>query len=229
MLLTVLLPTVTAILCSTLNAGTDIDRLDDIIKGGLVNRNFKPAAWNATTSTQRISPAQSEFYIYVEGLELIGPELQVSEFHTDDEQAKDGHRWLNMNVTEDDQEDGFFEKVKVYKVVQDCLQDEGGFSIASNLTFTASTCDPLTISWTKSCGEPGTPRQALSVGFSPKSAELVAEGVVTPMFDGNTKQDIFTVPNDDDSTDLFIYIDDPNIKAFIKAPYSEPYCSHIGP
>mmetsp|Transcript_23784 Transcript_23784/g.42088 ORF Transcript_23784/g.42088 Transcript_23784/m.42088 type:complete len:377 (+) Transcript_23784:1233-2363(+) len=214
MILVALIPAVTAFLCSTLNAGTDADRLDDIIKGGRVN-----PAWNATNPTQRISPAQSEFYIYVEGLELIGPELSVAEFHSDDELAKDGHKWLAMNVTEDDEEAGLFEKIKVYKIEQDCLQDEGGVSIVSNLTFEASTCDPLTIAWVKSCGEPSTPRRGLNVGFSPKSAELVSDGVVTPMFDGNTKDDIFIVPNDDDSTQIYIYITDPLIKAFVKAPY----------
>jgi hypothetical protein len=128
-----------------------------------------------------------------------------------------------MNVTEDDEEAGLFEKVKVYKVEQDCLQDDGGFSIVSNLTFTASTCDPMTIAWIKSCGEPNIPRRGLNVGFSPKSSELVFDGSPTLMFDGNTKDDIFTVPNDDDTTELFIYTTDPLLKAFVKAPYSEAY------
>jgi hypothetical protein len=44
----------------------------------------------------------------VVGLERIGPELQVSEFHTDDEQVKTGTGGLT--VTEDAQEDGFFKK-----------------------------------------------------------------------------------------------------------------------
>lgn len=70
------LPVVTAILCGTLNAGTDSDKLSDIINAGEVDRNLKPAAWNATSLSQHISPAQSEFYIYVEGLE-VGPDLKV--------------------------------------------------------------------------------------------------------------------------------------------------------
>lgn len=78
MSLLVIFPAVAAFICSTLNVGTDSDRFDDIIKRGLVNRTVYPAAWNAATPTQRISPAQSEFYIYVEKFELFGPEFDVN-------------------------------------------------------------------------------------------------------------------------------------------------------
>lgn len=61
-------------------------------------------------------------------------------------------KWIKMSVEEDEETAGYLEKLSVWKVRQDCMNKDGGATIYMNVTFTASTCDPITVNWYKVCG-----------------------------------------------------------------------------
>jgi len=217
----------TAFMCSSLNIGTDVKNTKDIVNAGQIQRNGKAAAWGSNP-TKKFPPTIAEFYIYVEGLAHLAPEFRVSarqemEFHHEDEDQEVMHTWVNMNVTEDDEEVGLLDKVTVYKVTQECLDREGGHTLLLNVTFTASTCDPITVNWKKVCGEPSKPSDTFFVGFSKSSKEIAESGVVTAMFDSNTEDDIHRVSYDEDITTLYIYTKNSNTPVYLSPPFGTSY------
>lgn len=126
-----------------------------------------------------------------------------------------------MNVTEDDEDVGLLDKLSVYKVTQECLDREGGHTMLLNVTFTAPTCDPVTISWKKICGEPSKPNEFFFVGFSKNSREVAEGGAVTARFDGNTEDDIHKVAYDEDQTTLYIYTRNTDTPVYMSPPFGE--------
>ena len=182
------------------------------------------AAWGKNP-TKKFPPTIDEFYLYVEGLSHLAPEYQVRtkqemEYHHEDEDAEVMHTWLKMNVTEDDEDVGLLDKLTVYKITQECLERDGGHTLLLNITFTASTCDPITVSWYKICGEPRTASKGFMVGFAKTSKEVATDGVVTEMFDGNTEDDIHKVPYDEDETTFYIYSKG-DAPVFMGSPFGE--------
>lgn len=150
---------------------------------------------------------------------MLGPKFDVQEFHHEDENKDDDHRWLFMNVTIDEKIDGLFKDYRAYKIIQQCVDREGGTTLRVNVTFKAFTCDPITFNWLKACGEPTATRQNLNIGLKETSSELVRSGVVTSLFDGNIKNKVYIVPNEVESLTVYGYLTD----SFLKAYYNEPY------
>lgn len=157
-------------------------------------------------------------FFYVSGLE-IGSEYSVAEFHHEDEKLADSFKWVKMNVTLDDVNSGFFEKLTVYKITQECFDRDGGTTLRMNVTFTASGCDPLPINWYKVCGEPTLTREGLSIGFSPASKELVKDGVPQLAFDGNLAEDFTVISSDVDVSTIYVKMNDAFSRTFYRSPY----------
>lgn len=208
------LPFTLAILCSELDIGTDIDKIGNVIQEGVVQ-----AGWSYSDASHKSSPPEGEIYFYVKGLNLLGSTFEVTEFHHDDEYKDDEHKWLFMNITIDEKIDGLFKDITAFKVIQECVDRDGGTTIKMNITFKAFTCDPLTINWLKVCGEPTKTKDGLSIGFSKTSSELVSGGVVTKSFDGNIKNKNYVVTNEEVTTSIFMYNSNMFDKVFFKEPY----------
>lgn len=209
-----ILSTSLAFLCSEIDIGTDVDKIGNVVSEGVVQEG-----WNYHDASYKSSPPQGEVYFYVKGLELLGPTFEVTEFHHEDEYRDDSHKWVFMNVTVDEKIDGLFKDFTAYKVTQECVDREGGSTIHMNITFSAITCDPITINWLKVCGEPTATRAGLNIGLSKKSSEIVTNGVVTSTFDGNTKNNVYKVATDEATTKIYMYHSD----LFSKTFYNEPY------
>lgn len=201
-------------LCSTLDIGTDISRIGDIVSGGVVQ-----PGWTYQDASYKSSPPESNLYFYVRGLEYLGPEFRVTAFHHEDEAKPDEMKWLFMNVTLDESLSGFFNEYNVFKVEQKCLDKEGGTTLRLNVTFTAPTCDPVTVNWMKVCGEPTIKREGLMIGLSGASNELVVDGDTTPAFDGNTKVDSYTISSDEDFSTVYLYMTDVYARTYFRSPY----------
>lgn len=140
-------------------------------------------------------------------------------FHHEDEKKPDDHKWIWMNVTKDEKISGLFTEYTVYKVEQECLNREGGTTLHMNVTFGASGCEPITINWLKVCGQPTATRDGLMIGFGKTSNELSLNGVPTLLFDGNTKDDYYTVSSDFDTLTIYMYMNAENIKTFLNSPF----------
>jgi len=203
-----------AILCSQVDIGTDVSTIGNVISGGAVQ-----AGWNYHDASYKSSPAQSEIYFYVKGFNLLGPKFEVQEFHHEDEKAEDDHRWLFMNVSIDEKVNGLFKDYRAYKVIQQCVDREGGTTLRVNVTFKAFSCDPITFNWIKVCGEPTATRESLYIGLKETTSEVVKNGVVTSLFDGNIKQKVYTVQTEVESLTFYAYLG----QGFLKAFYNEPY------
>ena len=202
------------ILCSQIDIGTDVDRIGNVVKSGVVQ-----PGWSYHDASYKSSPPQGEIYFYVKGLDLLGPTYEVIEFHHDDETKDDNHKWIFMNVTIDEKIGGLFKDYVAYKIDQECIEREGGSTIRLNVTMKALTCDPITFNWMKVCGEPTATKEDLNVGLSKTTSEIVKKGVVTSTFDGNIKNDIYKVTSEDLSTKFYLY----HSSSFAKTFYKEPY------
>jgi hypothetical protein len=209
-----LLTSTAAILCSELDIGTDISTIGNVINDGVVQ-----PGWNYHDAAFKSSPAQSEIYFYVKGLSLLGPEFDLQDFHHEDEKNDDEHRWIFMNVTVDEKIDGLFKDIRAFKVTQQCVDRDGGTTLRMNVTFKAFSCEPVTFNWLKVCGEPMATRDGLSIGLKETSSEIVRNGIVTSLFDGNIKSRVYVVPDDVETLTIYAYLTETFLKAFYKEPY----------
>lgn len=203
-----------AILCSQLDVGTDVTTIGNVINDGAVQ-----AGWSYHDAGYKSSPAESEIYFYVKGFTHLGPEFDVQEFHHEDERNDDEHRWIFMNITVDEKIDGLFKDIRAYKVTQQCVDRDGGTTLHLNVTFKAFSCDPITFNWLKVCGEPTSTREGLNIGLKESGSELVRNGVVTSLFDGNIKNKVYIVPAIVDTLTIYAYLTESFLKAFYKEPY----------
>ena len=207
-----LIPTF-AILCSEVDIGTDILTIGNIVKNGKVQQN-----WSPNHPTNIYSSVQSEVYFYVKGFDLFGPRFDVESVHFDGEGLESSQRWLVMSVSLDEEINGILKDYRAFKVSQICADREGEASLQVNITFKAHTCDRITFSWIKECGETGSFRNGLNLGFKPGSAEVVVNGVVNPSFDPNLLEDKFIIPTDQNELALFMSLTEKPIRAFFKPP-----------
>jgi hypothetical protein len=210
-----LIPPIFGLLCSQVDIGTDLNVMGNVVRSGVVQ-----PGWSYHDAAYKSSPPQGEIYFYMKGLDKLGPTFEVSEFHHEDEIMEDFRRWVFMNVSIDEKVKGLVKDYTAFKVVQECVDREGGTSLHMSITFTARTCDPITITWIKVCGEPTATQTGLSIGLSPATAEVVTGGVVTASFDGNTEYFRYVVDAKTASTTLYMYNDDPSVKVFYKEPYT---------
>lgn len=127
-------------LCSQIDIGSDNGKLGDIVASGVVNPD-----WTYQKAMHVSNPPDSVIYFYFKGLELIGPDYRVIEFHHEDESRPDSMKWVYMNVSVDEKLTGLFTEYTVFKVNQECLDREGGTVLHMNVTFGASDCDPITL------------------------------------------------------------------------------------
>ncbi|CAG9324317.1 unnamed protein product [Blepharisma stoltei] len=203
-----------ALFCSQIDIGSDNGKIGDIVSSGVIQ-----PGWTFQNAAYKSPPSEAIIYFYVRGLELISPDFESIEFHHEDELKPDDHKWIWMNVTKDEKISGLFSEYTVYKVEQECLNREGGTTLHMNVTFGASGCDPITVNWLKVCGQPTATRSGLSIGFGMNSAELAYDGVPTLLFDGNTKDDSYTVSSDSDDILVYLYMTDEITKTFLNSPY----------
>lgn len=128
-------------------------------------------------------------------------------------------KWIKMSVELDDETSGYLEKLTAYKVRQDCFNKEGGTTVHMNVTFADPSCDPITVNWLKVCGQPTITRDFLTVGLSQAGSEAAVNGMPTLSFDGNTKDDVYVVSADEDSTIFYLRMNDYYAKTYYRAPY----------
>jgi len=207
-----LIPTF-ANLCSEIDIGTDISAIGNIVKNGKVQQS-----WSPKHPTNIYSSAQSEVYFYVKGFDLLGPRFDVESIHFENEDIESSQRWLVMSVSLDEEINGILKDYRAFKVSQICADRADEASLQVNITFKAHTCDRITFSWIKVCGETGSFRNGLNLGLKPGSAEVVGNGVVKSSFDRNLVEDNFVIPTDQNELVLFMSFTETGIRTFFKPP-----------
>jgi hypothetical protein len=203
-----------AILCSEIDIGTDVNKIGDIVKSGVVQ-----PGWSYHDMGYKSSPPQSELYLYVKGLDLLGPTYEVKEFHHEDEKDSTEDQWVVMDVVMEEKSEGLIKEYRSFKVTQKCKEKEGGNTIKMSLTFAAVTCDPITIHWYKVCGEPTARRENLQIGLGKNSNQVVKDGVVTREFDGNIKDGYHDFGSGELTATLYMYQNDMLNKTYFGEPY----------
>lgn len=202
-----------AILCSEIDIGTDILTIGNIVHKGEVQEG-----WSPNSPSNIYSNAQSEVYFYVKGFDLLGPRFDVQSLRYEDESLQTEESWLSLSVSMDEEINGILKDYRAFKVKQICDDRTGESSGQVNITFKASTCDAITFSWIKECGESGSFREFLRIGLQPGTDEVVANGVVNTKFDKDLLDDFFTVPNNQKILTLYMSYSQISYKTFFKMP-----------
>lgn len=181
-LLVVTVKEIWTLMCTSVEVGTTHG--SDVVKAGVVQ-----AQWSSYP-TQHFSAAISDFYLYVDSSGLQSPDFrpsQILEFQRPDDTSSLVRSWLHMNVSLDYTKSSLTDKLAVYRIQQECSALDGGYTLLLNLTLTSPVCDPIVISWFKTCGYPNQPATDLYIGFERNSQEIVDGGMVTSQFDSDLR------------------------------------------
>lgn len=64
-----------SLFCSEIDIGTSPNHLNNIVESGEIKCNLKSAEWHNDTFDKKFSVLEPEFFIYITGLEILGPDF----------------------------------------------------------------------------------------------------------------------------------------------------------
>ena len=196
--------------CTEIDIGTDPEKTSDIVQSGEVQEG-----WKYHDASHKSEPSEDYLYFYLQD----NYSYEISSFHHEDEHKPEGHKFVFMNITLDEMVKEGSKSLSAYKVTQECIDRIGSTTVHMNITFSARSCQDITIAWLKLCGEEGSTLEGLNIGFSPKSHELVENGDVKEGFNiESTKGTHFVVKAEVESTRLFLYKNPTQKKVYFEKP-----------
>ena len=128
-----------SIFCSEIDIGDQISEINNVVKEGKIQDD-----WSKEKAIHKYSQPESEFYLYVKGLDLLGPTYEITDIHGED-QDKEINNLIYTKTELDEIKEGLIKDYRAFKITQECLEMEGGTIFSMSLTFTAVNCDPITI------------------------------------------------------------------------------------
>ena len=201
-----------SIFCSEIDIGDQISEINNVVKEGKIQDD-----WSKEKAIHKYSQPESEFYLYVKGLDLLGPTYEITDIHGED-QDKEINNLIYTKTELDEIKEGLIKDYRAFKITQECLEMEGGTIFSMSLTFTAVNCDPITIYWKKECGEVETPRKGFSIGLTKGKSEIVANGIVNQLYDWNSTDNILKIPAEITNTIFYIYNQEPINQTYFLPP-----------
>ncbi|CAG9320666.1 unnamed protein product [Blepharisma stoltei] len=202
-------------ICSSIDIGIHFDSIGKVVSNGKTK-----AEWTYLTPTYNSQANEQSLKFYVMSSYPQWKDFEKVEFHHQDENKTDDLKWLHMNVAKDEEEIRKFNLSAAYEVTQECLnRGSGGTKLHLNVTFYMADCPPISINWMKICGEQGQTRDGLSIGFSTKSSEIAENGKLKPAFDQKTKDDAYLVPFEEETTIIYLHMQEDTGKVYYNSPF----------